>query len=159
MKLELIKKEEQIILERMMQLYLHNISVFFPIPFNSKSGTYEYDDIEKYFSADNENQAFFIKKDKDICGFILFNIVNNINIIQEIFVLNNYKRIGIGKMAVEELFNRNKGDWEIKSLPGSEPAEKFWISVVKSYTSDNFNIEYVGKYNRVVIRFNNGKYE
>ena len=39
------------------------------------------------------------------------------------------------------LFDKFKGNWEIKSLPCSENAEKFWISSVKEYTNDKYNLE------------------
>ena len=71
------------------------------------------------------------------------------------FVLNNYKRKGVGKTAIDILFNKFKGNWEIRSLPCDDTAEKFWISSVKNYTNDNFNLEYVGKFNRAVLTFNN----
>ena len=33
--------------------------------------------------------------------------------------------------------------------------KKFWISSVKEYTNDKYNLEYIGKFNRVVLTFNN----
>lgn len=149
-----IELEKKDILNNLMQLYLHNISLNFPIDFDSNTGMFGYDDIEKYFENDN-NKAFFILKENEIAGFMLIDLLNEKNIIQEMFVLNNYKRKGVGKTAVSILFNKFKGNWEIKSLPCSENSEKFWISSVKEYTKDKFNLEYVGKFNRAVLTFNN----
>ena len=84
-----IKIEQKDILEKLLQLYLHNISSDFPMDFNSNTGLYEYDDINKYFENEN-NKAFFILKENDIAGFILIDILDEKNIIQEIFVLNNW---------------------------------------------------------------------
>lgn len=89
----------------------------------------------------------------------MFDKTEELNIVQEMFVMNNYKRAGIGKNAVKQLFNKHHGNWEIKSLPCSEQAEKFWVSVVKEYTKNNFDVKYVGKYNRAVISFDNKDYE
>lgn len=150
-----IELEKKDILNNLIQLYLHNISLYFPIDFDSNTGTYEYDDIDKYFENDY-NKAFFILKGNEIAGFILINLLDEKNIVQEMFVLNNYKRKGVGKTAVSILFDKYKGNWEIKSLPCSESAEKFWISSVKEYTNNKFNLEYVGKYNGAVLTFNNG---
>ncbi len=150
-KIELEKKD---ILNNLMQLYLHNISLNFPMDFDSNTGMYGYDDIEKYFENDN-NKAFFILKENEIAGFMLIDLSDEKNIVQEMFVLNNYKRKGVGKTAVSILFDKFRGNWEIKSLPCSESAEKFWISSVKEYTNDQFNLEYVGKFNRAVLTFNN----
>lgn len=149
-----IELEKKDILNNLMQLYLHNISLNFPIDFDSNTGMYGYDDIEKYFENDN-NKAFFILKENEIAGFMLIDLSDEKNIVQEMFVLNNYKRKGVGKTAVSILFDKFRGNWEIKSLPCSESAEKFWISSVKEYTNDQFNLEYVGKFNRAVLTFNN----
>ena len=149
-----IELEKKDILNNLMQLYLHNISLNFPMDFDSNTGMYGYDDIQKYFENDN-NKAFFILKENEIAGFMLIDFSDEKNIIQEMFVLNNYKRKGVGKTAVSILFDKFRGNWEIKSLPCSESAEKFWISSVKEYTNDQFNLEYVGKFNRAVLTFNN----
>lgn len=149
-----IELEKKDILNNLMQLYLHNISLNFPMDFDSNTGMYGYDDIEKYFENDN-NKAFFILKENEIAGFMLIDLSDEKNIVQEMFVLNNYKRKGVGKTAVSILFDKFRGNWEIKSLPCSKSAEKFWISSVKEYTNDQFNLEYVGKFNRAVLTFNN----
>ena len=152
--LKKIELEKKHILDNLMQLYLHNISLSFPIDFDSNTGIYKYDDIEKYFENDN-NKAFLILKEKEIAGFMLIDFTDEKNVVQEIFVLNNYKRKSVGKIAVSMLFDKFKGNWEIKSLPCSENAEKFWISSVKEYTNDKYNLEYIGKFNRAVLTFKN----
>lgn len=114
--LKKIELEKKHILDNLMQLYLHNISLSFPIDFDSNTGIYKYDDIEKYFENEN-NKAFFILKEKEIAGFMLIDFTDEKNVVQEIFVLNNYKRKGVGKITVSMLFDKFKGNWEIKSLP------------------------------------------
>ena len=88
-KLEKVRLEDSNKLERLLQLYLHDLSLYFPITFNSDICQYEYD-LDKYFI---DNYAYFIKSDKDILGFVLIDDNGNNNYeISEIFVLNNYKR-------------------------------------------------------------------
>lgn len=87
-KIERVKISERKKLENLLQLYLHDLSLYFPIEFNSKTCKYEYD-LNKYFEND---YAYFIKSSNDILGFILVD--NNLNDdyeISEMFVLNNYK--------------------------------------------------------------------
>ena len=121
-----------LIIGRLMQLYLHNISLYFPMNMDQETGLYIYDDLDSYLNA---------REDKSV--------------IQEMFILNNFKRKGIGSKAVKELLDSHKGNWEIKSLPLSEQAELFWINTVKEYTNNKFKVDYVGKFNRAVITFNN----
>lgn len=44
--LKKIELEKKHILDNLMQLYLHNICLSFPIDFDSNTGIYKYDDIE-----------------------------------------------------------------------------------------------------------------
>lgn len=153
-KLKEISLNKKNILDNLIQLYLHDISLDFPIDFDSSTGLYKYDNIKKYFKNEN-NKAFFILNNKEIVGFILLDFSIDKIIIQEMFILNNYRRMGIGKIAVNLIFDKFKGIWEIKSLPCSINAERFWTSTIKEYTNNNFERQYIGKYNRAVFTFNN----
>ncbi len=147
--LVIIKQEEINILKNLLQLYLHDISKYFPIEFDSLKGEYIYDNLDKYF-YDSSNYAYFIKDKLEIVGFILINKEDNINILQEIFVLNNYKNKGVGEIAVNQVIK--KGKWIIKSLPNSTLAENFWKKTISKITS-NYTIEHIGKYNRAIFNF------
>lgn len=151
-KIERVKISERKKLENLLQLYLHDLSLYFPIEFNSKTCKYEYD-LNKYFEND---YAYFIKSSNDILGFILVD--NNLNDnyeISEMFVLNNYKGKKIGEEAVKKIFNIYKGNWVIKAVPLSPLAESFWKKTVKNYTNGNFRLEHTGKYDRAELYFKN----
>lgn len=151
-KLEKVTIESRKKLENLLQLYLHDLSLYFPIPFDCKKCEYEYD-LDKYFI---DNYAYFIKSNDDILGFILIddNKENNYEI-SEIFVLNNYKGKKIGEIAVHKIFDMYKGSWIIKAVPLSPKAESFWKKTVDNYTSGNYKLEHTGKYNRAEFYFNN----
>jgi len=147
-----LKEREK--LEKLLQLYLHDLSLYFPISFNSDECKYEYD-LNKYFEND---YAFFIELDHNILGFILVDYNKNNNYeISEMFVLNNYKGHKIGEQAVTKIFDMYKGNWTIKAVPSSPVAESFWKKVVDNYTNGNFKLEYTGKYNRAELFFTNKK--
>lgn len=153
MKLVQIKENDLEVLEKLLQLYLHDISFYFPIDFNNDEGLYLYDDLNKYFN-NTVNYGYFIYFNNNIAGFILIETNANENIIQEMFILNHFKNKGIGKLAIYDLLDKHKGSWIIKSLPNSEPSERFWTKTIKDYTNNNYNIEHVGKYKRAVFTFN-----
>lgn len=147
-----VKEDERCKLEKLLQLYLYDLSLYFPIPFNSVSCEYEYD-LSKYF---DNNFAYFIKQDDKILGFILIDDNSNNNYeISEMFVLNNYKGKKIGEQAVTKVFDMFKGNWIIKVVPSSPVAEAFWKKTVNNYTNGNFKIEYTGKYSRAELSFRN----
>lgn len=148
-KVTIIEKNK---LEKMIQLYLHDLSLYFPISFNSDTCEYEYD-LNKYF---NDDYAYFIKSDNDILGFILVECNSNNNYeISEMFVLNNYRGKKIGEEAVKKIFDIYKGNWTIKVVPLSLVAESFWKKTINNYTNGNFKLEYIGKYNRAKLYFEN----
>ena len=154
MNIELIKvnKNERTKLEKLLQLYLHDLSLYFPLDFDSEKCEYDYD-LDKYFDNDF---AYFIKSSNDILGFILIDNNGNYNYeISEIFVLNNYKEKQIGTKAVIKVFDLYRGNWTIKAVPKSKVAEKFWIKVVSKYTNDNYKLSHTGKYDRVELNFSN----
>jgi len=153
---KVLKKEDNKILNNLLQLYLHDISNYFPIDFDSKKCIYLYDDLNKYFDSSNNYALLFINDDSTI-GFTLIDKIDNEYIVQEMFILNNYKNKGYGEECIRKVFDDFKGNWVIKSLPNSPKSENFWNKTIKNYTNDSYSIEHIGKYNRAVFRFNNLK--
>lgn len=142
MNIELIKvnKNEKEKLEKLLQLYLHDLSIYFPLDFDSEKCEYKYD-LDKYF---NNDFAYFIKFDNNILGFILIDNNGESNYeISEMFVLNNYKNKKVGTISV------------IKAVPKSEIAEKFWVKVISEYTNNNYELYHTGKYDRAELYFSN----
>ena len=149
------KNEERNILDNLLQLYLHDLSLWFPIDFDSKEGKYIYDDLSKYFDGSN-NYAYLLKDDENIIGFSLVDTSeDNTMVFQEMFILNNYKSKGYGKEVVTKIFDMHKGDWVIKAVPCSPKAENFWKKTIEEYTNNTYELEHTGKYNRAEFRFNN----
>ena len=151
---EKISKKDKEKLERLIQLYLHDLSLYFPISFNSDVCKYDYN-LDKYFE---DNYAYFIKSSDNILGFILVDDNKNGNYeISEIFVLNNYKQKKVGEQAAIKIFNKHKGNWIIKAVPSSIIAESFWKKVISKYTNNHYELKYTGKYNRHEFYFCNYK--
>ena len=151
---EKISKKDKEKLERLIQLYLHDLSLCFTISFNSDVCKYDYN-LDKYFE---DNYAYFIKSNDNILGFILVDDNKNGNYeISEIFVLNNYKHKKVGEQAVIKIFNKHKGNWIIKAFPSSIVAESFWKKVIGKYTNNDYELKYTGKYNRPEFSFCNYK--
>lgn len=154
MNIELIKvnKNEKEKLEKLLQLYLHDLSIYFPLDFDLEKCEYKYD-LDKYF---NNDFAYFIKSDNNILGFILIDNNGESNYeISEMFVLNNYKNKKVGTISVIKAFTLYKGKWTIKAVPKSEIAEKFWVKVVSEYTNNNYELYHTGKYDRAELYFSN----
>lgn len=154
--MELIKveKKDKELLENLLQLYLHDLSFNFPIDFSEEKGKFIYPELDQYFENKN-NIAYFMQKEGVKVGFILLNKNEDEYLVQELFVLNPYKRRGIGREGACKIFDNYKGSWTIKSLPCSKDVELFWKDTLKEYTKDNYNMTRIGNYDRAVFKFNN----
>lgn len=151
MKLVEIPILEKSKLEKLMQLYLHELSEYFPADYRGNTCEYLYD-LSTYF---NNNKSYFIQVEDKIIGFILLDINEDYYEISEIFIVNNFKKNHYGEQAANEIFNMYPGNWKIKAVPNSPNAEMFWDKVIKRYTNNNYKKEKTGKYNRPEYYFNN----
>ena len=149
--IKLLQNKDREELECWVQVYLNELNNFFPIDKNDK-GLYIYDSLDKYFNYSGNN-AFFIIENNIIVGFVLINKNNDERVVQEAFIANEFKRKGYCRKAIYEIFERFRGNWNIKVVPNSIDAENFWINIVKDYTNDNYILERIGKYNRVSLTF------
>ena len=104
---------------------------------------FEYKYFERYFT-DDDRDAYFIKEQNTnkLLGFAMVNsymqIFDNGHSIAEYMVIPKYRRNKIGKRVAIELFNKYKGNWEIKPSFNSNKAYLFWKNVVEDYTHNNF---------------------
>lgn len=160
-KLIKIESKDKSILQNLFQLYMHDITASLSMDVN-EHGLFEYNYIDYYFT-ENNRYAYLIYINNNIGGFALiddeFMVLNpNENTpcfdFSEMFILNSYKRKGYGEIVANQIFEIHKGYWEIRPVPRSEGAKKFWLKVVKNYTKNNFKEKYI-KSNRLVITFNN----
>src|SRR5574344_1146042 len=131
-KLERIENKDKSILNNLFQLYLHDITATLPMEVN-EHGLFEYNEIDYYFNGEINHFAYFIKVDNHYAGFALID--NNFLVLEkkdnsynfsELFILNAYKGKGIGKETAFKIFDMHKGNWEVKPVPRSERAKKFW---------------------------------
>ena len=160
-KLKKIEAKDKSILQNLFQLYMHDITASLPMDVN-EHGLFEYNYIDYYFTEESR-YAYLIYVEENIAGFVLiddeFMVLDKENDkpcydFSEMFILNAYKKKGYGEIIVKRIFDMLKGNWEIRPVPRSEGAKRFWLKAVKNYTNDNF-VENYPKPNRLVITFKN----
>ena len=101
--------------------------------------------------------------DDRLAGFILVNkygVVDTEPIdysIAEFFIMKKYRRRGVGKIAVFNVFNKFHGIWEVKELAENINAHVFWRKVIGDYTSNNYKElnNSCGAWEGPIQRFNN----
>lgn len=143
--LEKVEKSKKDILYRLLQYSLYEESMFDQNEIN-EYGIYEYKWFDNYF-LDEDRDAYFIKmKDNNkLLGFVMVNtytqIYKNGHSIAEFMILPKFRKNKIGKYAAITIFDKYRGNWEIKPSSGNEIAYKFWEKVIKEYTNNNYKFE------------------
>ncbi|NOK57697.1 MAG: GNAT family N-acetyltransferase [Chloroflexi bacterium AL-W] len=130
------------ILANLLQLYLHDCSVFDERGIDG-SGLYHHASFESYWTQP-DHHSFLIYADERLMGFVFINRTSLIHsafdgyAVTDFFVLRRYRRLGIGRAAAETLFNRYPGKWEVATFAANVPAQAFWRSVIDQYTAGSY---------------------
>ena len=161
MKFELIKakEEDKNIIYNLMQLYTYELNFF-----EDKTTSFELLEnglfkISKYvdlYWKEEERHPFILKYDGKLAGFVLerFN-EEEMYEIAEFFVLNKYRKLGAGTFMANEMFNKYKGKWEIRTLLKNKPAQNFWRKVVKNVSNGIYEEHLIINNTRYAFYFEN----
>jgi len=143
--LEKVENESRDILYRLLQYSLFEESENDLNEMNEEA-IFEYKYFDRYF-LEEDRDAYFIrdKESNKILGFAMVNtymqIYDDGHSIAEYLVIPKYRRNKIGKTVAIDLFNRYRGNWEVRPSLNSKKAYLFWENVVKEYTKDNYEFK------------------
>jgi predicted acetyltransferase len=140
--------EEKPILEQLMQLYQYDFTEFDGADADEQ-GLFPYYDLPAYW-IDPSRRPFLLRANGKLAGFVLvrLNIKGRIdpprpvNQIAEFFVMQKYRRHGIGEFAAKWVFDQFPGDWEVEQLAANLPAQTFWRKIIGRYTNNQFREVY-----------------
>ena len=127
------------VLDRLLQLYLHDFSEFAPIgsPHGEvdAEGRFTYPRLESYWQEDGLI-PLLIRADDRLAGFVLVNKWSALglpldHVVAEFFVLRKYRRARVGTRAALLTFRRLRGRWEVPVAWYNPPAQAFWRSVAR----------------------------
>lgn len=143
-KIESILLEQKSVLVQLMELYNYDFSVFSGDDIN-EYGYFGYAHIDDYW---NESGRFpyFIRVDNKLAGLVFvcscceYNSLSNPHNIAEFFVMQKYRRKGIGRAAATQIFDMHKGGWEVTQWAENTPAQMFWKDVIGEYTKGEYNV-------------------
>lgn len=141
--LEPIKIEEKQALKNLGELYIYDLSLLTPMGVDDFGLYDDLDDIDLYWTEKNRH-PYFIKVNGKLAGFVLVYDGRQIEgiesnyAIDDFFIMNKYKRQGVGKYAAKHIFEKYKGKWQIWFHPSNKSAKSFWTNIVKEYTNDKY---------------------
>ena len=135
----LASKNEKEILRNLLEKYLYEFSQYDDADVND-IGFYGYDYLDYYWTENNENRfAYFIKVDKKLAGFFMIREHTNYEM-AEFFVMNKYRRLGVGTYVMKFIFNKYTGKWQIGYTPRNKIAKIFWNKIVEKYTNGKYTL-------------------
>lgn len=130
--LEKIRPDNKEVLRNLYSLYLHDLSAYTKGLQISEDGSYEFDSFSLIWEKEGVTPYFIIAGGK-LAGFILIleaPFTKKVDkVINDFFILNPFRGIGVAKAAVSEIFADNKGSYYISQLVKNQKAVSFWKKV------------------------------
>lgn len=137
-----LNKDKEL-LYKLLQFALYDGSTYIDNELNI-NGEFEYQWFNNYFT-DTNRDAYLIKGDNNIMGFVFINeflqFTKKGKSVAEFLILPKYRRNHIGKKVAYQLFDKYQGNWEIEPIENSQIAHKFWESIIKEYTNNNYELK------------------
>lgn len=138
--------DEKSVLRNLMELCQHDYSEFDQADVN-EHGIFGYKYLDNYWT-EAERYPFLVRISGKLAGFVLVRAVDTQNkppthAVTEFFVLRKYRRQGIGREVVWQIFDRFPGKWSIYQEEGNLPAQSFWRQVIGEYTQGVYTEEFL----------------
>lgn len=150
-----IPTEGKDVLAHLLQLYMYDFSVYDGNELD-ENGLYTYPHLESYWDDPNRH-PFLIRIGGRIAGFAL--VTENTGDddettrMSEFFVMQKYRRQGVGEAAACMAFDRFPGRWMVTELESNAPAQRFWRRVIDRYTGGSFEDRHLSDKKRVIQTF------
>jgi predicted acetyltransferase len=136
------EKNEQPILENLMQLYQYDFSEMCGDDCNEQ-GLFVDEHLHLYWIEDHRF-PFLIRVDGKLAGFALVRRMIEVKedpppySIAEFFIMRKYRRLGVGEQAAFFLFDLFPGKWHVAEIPENLGGIRFWRKVIAAYTGGQF---------------------
>lgn len=143
MELSLIKvpREQKQVIRHLMQFYLYDFTKYLDIDVDRYGLFPDYPNLDDYFNH-ADKYPFLIKNGSSPAGFALVDKLSSKKegdfYMTEFFVMQKYRRSGVGTWAANELFSRFQGEWKVSQVRTNMVAQAFWRKVIGGYTNGQF---------------------
>jgi predicted acetyltransferase len=135
-RLEPIAKEQEPVLQNLVELYAHDFSEHVPLDLKP-TGRFDVSIGDQWWT--DGHFPFFIRCDEKLCGFALvregskFTGTMNVMDVAEFFVVRGARRRKVGASAAHQLFAAFPGGWEIRVRPSNAAALGFWSRAIEDW--------------------------
>ena len=134
-----VTSENKRLFRRLFDYYCHDLACFYDDKEDCKltdSGTYKYRNFKIYYTHAGL-KTFLIYSHENIVGFVVisrppyFSKDKKTSQVVQFFVLNGYRRGGIGTEVINRVFLKYPGKYAVSQLVRNKPAIAFWRSFYK----------------------------
>ena len=121
--------ETRHVLERLWQLYRHDLSEFRGSR-PDRGGLFNTRPLEPFLEVDRDRRAYLFEVDGGPVGFgLVGRVTSGPRLMFEFFVVRAMRGQGVGRAAAEALFALHPGIWEIPFQEENPAAARFWRGV------------------------------
>ncbi len=139
-KLERSVVDDKEFIKNIYQYYLHDLSEFNDALQPNSMGLFDNSFIDSYYHEDNLI-PLKITLDNNIIGFVFISSGQTVDyVIQDVFILRNYRNRGLGELVLKKLFDLYPGKFGLVVLIKNKPAELFWKRCL-----EHLDIEYISE--------------
>ncbi|WP_339296214.1 GNAT family N-acetyltransferase [Paenibacillus sp. FSL W7-1279] len=146
MGIELVPKRKQAVIVNLMQLYLYDFTKYLDISVNDQGLFLPYPDLDEFWKKRERKYPYLITFDQRPAGFALIERMDDAldadYYMTEFFVMQKYRRTGLGTWAATRLFAHFQGRWKVTQISSNIPAQAFWRKVIEAYTGGRYE-EYI----------------
>ena len=135
--------EEQPVVERLLELYIHDLSEYFEVAVK-EDGRFGYPQLPLYWS-ESGRYPFLIRVNGRIAGVVLVRRLDRVESgpvwdIAEFFVMRSYRRHGTGACAARAVWSRFPGRWQVRVLKANGGALEFWERTIRRFSGGAFGM-------------------
>ncbi|MBS4198149.1 GNAT family N-acetyltransferase [Bacillus sp. FJAT-49732] len=138
--IEQVNYDKKTVLRHLIELYNYDFSEFTNDDVN-EIGLYDYKYLDNYWN-EASRFPFFIKVDGKYAGFALIRKIKTDtginNSMAEFFVMKKYRKMGVGRVASLNLFDKYKENWQVSIIKENNIAKEFWKKIICNYTNGNY---------------------
>ena len=121
------------VLARLLEFNAHDFSRFDGRHITT-DGTFGYPYLDLYWEPSENRHPFLILVDGRIAGCVLVR-AGDPHQMAEFFVLNGFRRRGVGRTAAHRVLGMFPGAWEIEQWSANVEAGAFWVATLDSLAS------------------------
>ena len=123
----------------MLELYQYDMNEYWPQTLNLH-GEYGFA-VDRYL-RNPLLKAYFFLVDDSYAGFALVDpdviFPDSKFCMGQFFVMNRYRRVGVGTQAARFVFDQFRGRWEVGQRRLNLPSQVFWRRTIAEYTNGEF---------------------